>query len=197
MKREFLAQFVSLALGPLTFLVLMPLIIVYRQTGNLGYALTWELFSLFFITVGVALLFIGRGQGVFSDFDLSIKAERQKFYHRVLILALIYFIATALIKGLFFHLTVVIFSTLLIIVAFTVANNFIKASIHLGIVCAFVFSMGLFFGPYVFIWLFFLIPLMAWSRFKLKKHTLKEMLTGGLLGTAITLFSFFSWKFLI
>lgn len=197
MKREFLAEFISLVLGPLTFLVLMPAVIVYRQTGNLSYAFEWELFSLFFILIGVALFFIYRGRGVFSDFDLSKKPERQKFYHLVLVLSFVYFISTALIKGFFFHLTAIILSVFLIILAFDVVNNFLKASIHLGVVCAFVFSMGIFYGLNTFLLLFPLIPLMAWSRFKLKKHTLMELLVGGLIGTGATLLSFFVWRILI
>jgi len=197
MKKEFLAQFVSLALGPLTILILMPIIIVYRQTGNLGYSLEWEIFSLFFIFLGLAFFLVGRARGIYSDFDISKRQERERFYLVTLILTFVYFISTALIKGFFFHLTAIILSSFLIVLAFTVANSFIKASIHLGIVCAFVFAMGLFYGPTVFIPLFFLIPLMAWSRLDLKKHTPKELLVGGLLGTLITIASFIIWEFLI
>lgn len=197
MKKEFLAQFVSLALGPLTILSLMPIIVVYRQTGNLGYSLEWEVFSLFFILLGFALFLVGRAKGIYSDFDISKREERERFYLVTLVLAFVYFISTALIKGFFFHLTAVVLSTFLIILAFTVANSFIKASIHLGIVCAFVFSMGLFYGTNIFIPLFFLIPLMAWSRLKLKKHTPKELFTGGFLGAIMTVASFLIWRFLI
>jgi len=197
MKKEFLAQFVSLALGPLTILILMPIIIVYRQTGNLGYSLEWELFSLFFILLGFALFLLGRAEGVYSDLDISKRGEREKFYLITLIIAFVYFIATALFKGFSFHLTSIILSSFLIILTFMVANSFIKASIHLGTVCAFIISMGLFFGPNVFIPLFFLIPLMAWSRLQLKKHTPKELFVGGSLGTIITIVSFLIWKFLI
>ena len=197
MKKKFLAQFVSLALGPLTILTLMPIIIVFRQTGNLGYSLEWEIFSLVFIVVGLVLFLIGRVEGVYSDFDISKRQERERFYLVTLILTFIYFIVTALMKGFFFRLTAITLSSFLIVLAFMVANSFLKASIHLGIVCAFVFSMGLFYGPNVFIPLFFLIPLMAWSRLELKQHTPKELLVGGLLGTVITIASFIIWEFLI
>jgi hypothetical protein len=197
MKKDFLAQFVSLVLGPVTILVLMPIIIVYRQTGSLGYSLEWELFSLFFIVIGLVLFLVGRVNGKYSDMDVSKRPERERLYLTTLVLAFIYFISTVLLKGFFFHLTAIILSTFLIILAFTIANSFIKASIHLGIVCAFVFSMGLFYGPNVFVPLVFLIPLMAWSRLVLKKHTPKELFVGGTLGTVMTIASFLIWRFLI
>jgi membrane-associated phospholipid phosphatase len=197
MKKEFLAEFVSLALGPLTILVIMPFIIVIRQTANLAYALEWEIFSLFFILTGFLLFLYGRAKGYYSDFDISKRKERARFYVTTLILSFIYFAATALIKGFSFHLTAIIFSTFLIILTFTLANHFIKASIHLGIVCAFVLAMGLFYGINVFIPLFFLIPLMAWSRLHLKKHSPKELLVGATLGSFMTVASFLIWKFLL
>jgi membrane-associated phospholipid phosphatase len=197
MKKKFAAEFISLFLNPLTFLTLIPFIVVFRQTKNLAYSLEWELFSLVVILIGLGILLYGMRSEIFSDFDLSKREERQRFYHITLVLALVFFVITVLIKGIFFHLSAVILACFLVILAFNVVNGFIKASIHLGTVCAFVFAMGLLFGLNVFIYLVFLIPLMAWSRLFLKKHTPKELLVGGLLGTVMTILSFIILEFLI
>jgi len=197
MKKQFAAEFVSIVLNPLTFLILIPFIVVFRQTKNLEYSLKWEVFSLVIIFLGLGFLLYGMRSEIFSDFDLSKREERQKFYHITLVLTFAFFIITALLKGIFFHLTVVILSAFLIVLAFNVANSFLKASIHLGTVCAFVVSMGLFFGLYVFIPLFPLIPIIAWSRLTLKKHTPKELLVGGLIGTLITVVAFIMWELII
>lgn len=197
MKKQFAADLVSVLLNPLTFLILIPFLVVFRQTKNLGYSLEWEAFSLVIIFIGLGFLIYGMRKEIFTDFDLSQREERQKFYHMTLVLVFIYFIITALLKGIFFHLTVVILSAFLIVLAFNVANSFIKASIHFGTVCAFVFSMGFLFGINVFVILFPLIPIMAWSRYFLKKHTPKELIVGGSIGTIITVAAFLLWELVI
>lgn len=168
----------------------MPYVIVYRQTTNVSSALKWLLFSSIFLVIAGVLLLVGRLRGVFSDQDLSIKEEREEFYIVALILAFSYLLISMMYKGLFFHLSIVSLGIFMGMLIFTFVNIYLKASIHMAVSCAFVLSIAIFYGVNTLIVLFWVLPLVAWSRLKLKKHTPKELLTGSILGTVITLLTF-------
>lgn len=195
-KKLFLAEIVSLIFGPVTFLLLMPYLIVYRQTLSFPYSLKWGIFSAIFIFIGIAFLITGRIKGKFSDQDLSIREERERFYIFALVLGFLYLAAALIFKGLLFNLSIASLGIFVAIVIFTVINKFIKASIHMAAACAFITSMLIFFGINS-LFLVWIIPLVAWSRIALRRHSVPELIVGGLLGTLITVGTFFVARFYI
>lgn len=186
-----LALFLSLLFHPVLFFFLMPFFVIYRQTNDPLYALKWELFSLLYIFTGLFLFLVGRKKGYFSDFDLTKRKERNLFYVIVLILALLYLGASLFFKGIFFSLSIVTLGIVMGILVFEVVNYYVKASVHMGIVSAWVVSMGLLYGITVFLSLVWIIPSVAWSRYVLKRHTAEELMIGFLLGVLITILTFF------
>jgi len=73
-------------------------------------------------------------------------------------------------------------------------NRWIKVSIHTATVSAFGIFLAILYQGW-FSLVLFLIPLMAWSRVKIKKHTPVEAVAGGFLGAFITIIVFILVKF--
>lgn len=175
-------RFLSFLFHPVIFFFLMPFLVVYRQTQNGFYALKWQVFSSFFIFLGIMLVLLGRWVGVFSDHELSVKEERSRFYAIVWVLAFSYLIIALYFKGIIFSLSIIALGILLGIVIFELANRFIKVSMHIAVACAFVVAIGLLYGQTAFMATVWIVPLLAWARITLKKHTIIEVIIGGVLG---------------
>jgi hypothetical protein len=190
MNKRILAEVLSLVFNPVIFLFSLPFLVVYRQTTNLSSAIKWELFSGFFVVIGLAIIYLGIRRGIFSDEDLSKRQEREEFYYFALILSFTYLIASLLLRGIFFHLSIVGLGLFLAIIIFTFVNKFIKASVHLGALWAFIITVSLLFGLNYFWLTIWIVPLVMWARLYLKRHTKKELIVGSMLGIFITLATF-------
>jgi len=82
-----------------------------------------------------------------------------------------------------------LFATILVLIS-QVVNLFIKSSLHvsLNIYLSFlVMTLNLKIG----ILLFLFTGLLGWSRIELGRHTLKEVLAGGVIGLSISLIMFY------
>lgn len=190
------AKIISFIFHPVFFFLIMPYLIIYRQTGNSFFALKWTVFSSIFIVIAGVLILLGRVKGVFSDFDISKREERSKFYFIVYFLAIIYFVIALFFKGAFFPLSIIIFGLIVGVVIFDFVNRRVKASLHIGVASSFVISISILYGINAFFFVLLLVPLLIWSRLVLKKHTLKEEIAGGILGSIITLLTFEIGKYL-
>lgn len=191
MNKKLLAKIISLVLNPVIFLLSLPFLVVYRQTANFSSAIKWEAFSCLFILLGLAIIFLGIKGGVFSDQDLSKRKEREGFYYFALILSFFYVFIALFLKGVFFHLSILGMGIFLAIIILTWVNKYIKASIHMATLVAFIIAIGILFGINYFFIGILAMPLVFWARLYLKRHTRKELYIGGILGILITLATFF------
>jgi len=185
-----LARYISFIFHPIFFAFIIPFIIVYHNTQNVGYGLQWTIFTVFFVFIGLIAFFILRPTDVLADFDLSHKTKRPIFYSTALLFAVIYFILAVIFKGIFFPLTIVSIGVILGIVLFELVNFYIKTSIHEGIISACVITVGVLYGftaAMAILWMPFAL---GWSRIVLKKHTKTEVLTGGFLGSIVAIITF-------
>lgn len=192
----FLAKLGSFVFNPLVFLLLMPFLTVYKQTESQLSAAKWGIFSALFIGIAFLFLAFGRWKKMFSDFDLSKRGERQKFYYVLWLLAFSYLLIALFFKGVFFYLSIMAFGISFGIVLLTIINQYVKASIHVAVASAFVVTLHFFHSETPLSRTFWIVPLVAWTRFFLKRHTVYELLTGGVIGTTITLLTFLVGKFL-
>lgn len=181
------AKFVSLLFNPIVFFLIMPFLVVYRQTQSGTYALKWQIFSSIFLFLGLVLFIIGRIKGAFSDEDVSKREERYKFYILLYILGFAYFLIAIFLKGVFFPLSIITFGIILGILVFNFVNRFIKASIHVAVSVAFVITIGFLYGWIYLLLTLWIVPLIFWARIVSKRHTVKEAIIGAILGLIITL----------
>lgn len=181
------AKFVSLLFNPIVFFLIMPFLVVYRQTQSGTYALKWQIFSSIFLFLGLVLFIIGRIKGSFSDEDVSKREERYKFYILLYILGFAYFLIAIFLKGVFFPLSIITFGIILGILVFNFVNRFIKASIHVAVSVAFVITIGFLYGWIYLLLTLWIVPLIFWARIVSKRHTVQEAIIGSILGLIITL----------
>ena len=185
------ARLISYLFHPVLFFLVMPFFIVYRQTASGLYAMKWMLFSSVFIFMGVMIIIFETVKGDFSDFDVSKREQRMKFYTILFVLGVLYLSVALFFKGIFFPLSFISVGIALGLIIFAFVSERIKASIHVGTACAFVVSMYILYGGTAFISALWIVPLVGWARWYLKKHTMMEMLIGGILGILITLLTYF------
>lgn len=191
------AKLVSLVFHPAILILILPFLVVYKQTESSLYALKWLLFSAFFVSLAGILVFFGEKIGVFSDADLTKRNERYKFYISISILALFYIAIVVYLKGITTPLAIIAVGALIGVFLFALLNHFFKISMHSGVVCAFVISVFVLYGVKTFFSIVLIAPLTIWARIVLGKHTLAEAISGGLLGGMIALVTFLIGKLII
>lgn len=177
------AKVISFISNPVFISLPAPYLIVFKATEDRAYALKWELFSFIFIMINVGYVFYGILRGYFSDFDLTIKDERKRFFIFSSITTVCYLLFVIFLKGPK-ELIIAIAGFLLSIFIFSLVHKKLKASFHVATVTAFVLAMTILYGGF-FIFGIAVIPLIAWSRIKTKHHTLLEVIAGGLVGAFV------------
>lgn len=171
---------VSFVFNPLILMLPLPYFIVYKDTKDNLYAWKWELVSLPYIaTVGLFLLY-GLRRHIFSNMDVSVRQERNLLFLFSGVVAFLYLYFLLLFASPT-NLFVVACGMVLGIILFSFVNLRIKASGHVAVISAFATSVAMVYGGW-FLFTLLLIPLVAWSRIVLKRHTVPEVIIGGLLG---------------
>jgi hypothetical protein len=181
------ARWVSWIGHPLVFISLsVAIIIALRLASRAGLALLLTLLATLILPMAL-LLFRGVRSGRWSDVDVSIRAERVRFYPRVIPISAMAVIALWLLGVPAFALRGAAVTLSLLVVA-ALVNFRIKLSLHA--LFAFYSALILFVvQPVVGAIAFALALLVFWSRLYLERHDLLETLVGaslGLLGGLVT-----------
>ena len=182
-----LARWVSWIGHPLVFISLsIAVIIILRLANRAGLALLLTLLVTLILPMAV-LLFWGARTGRWSDADVSIRAERVRFYLRAIPISAIAVIALWLLRAPALALRGAVVTLFLLVMA-ALINFRIKLSLHA--LFAFYSAIILFVvHPVVGAIAFALAFLVFWSRLYLGRHDLLETLVGaslGLLGGLVT-----------
>lgn len=179
------AKIVSLLLGPFFALFPVLFISVAKFSNDYSHALKWTIFSYAFVVAVALFVIIGVMLGIFSNFDVSKREQRPLLFAFSGLAMFCYLIALIIFDGpkiLFIDLSAIVLGLIIIIIV----NKWIKASIHLATFTAVALFVGIVYKGYFFLALA-LIPLLAWSRIKMKEHSLRETIVGSILGIMITL----------
>lgn len=137
------------------------------------------------VLVFIVFLFelYGVRKGFFSDLDVSKRKQRRPLFVFVLLMVIIFMLGIIYYKG---PSELLIGGVYMIagIAVFILVNKQIKASVHVASLSAFFISMGLLFGGLFYLGLL-CIPLIAWSRVVLHRHTVSEVIVGASLGISL------------
>jgi len=190
-----LASFISFVLNPLFILVFLPFFLVYKSTADVALGLWWTGYTFLFLMLLAAFTVYAVKRGIFTDLDVSRRDQRPIAFSFALVLAAIY------IAGLYLFRSPVVLKVIAIgvtigIVVLSLVNTRIKASIHIATFSGLLMGLALGYGGYFFV-LFLLIPILGQARISLKRHTPREIVTGGLLGTLISLGIYSFLRFLL
>jgi hypothetical protein len=181
------ARWVSWIGHPLVFISLsVAIIIVLRLASRAGLALFLTLLATLILPMAL-LLFRGVRSGRWSDVDVSVRAERVRFYPRAIPISAVAVIGLWLLRAPAFALRGAVVTWFLLVVA-ALINFRIKLSLHA--LFAFYSAIILFvIHPLVGAIAFVLAFLVFWSRLYLGRHDVLELLAGaslGLLGGLVT-----------
>lgn len=180
-----LARIISTLSNPIFLSLPIPYYLVFRATNNSLYAIKWTIYSALFVLIVGGFVLYNVRRGKFSDFDVSKREQRPLLFFACTILCLWYIVGLLFLRGplvLLLLVTSIIFS----IVVISFINTRIKASIHLATISAILTAISLISGR-VNVFILLLIPLIAWARVTVRRHTVSETIVGALTGSLLTL----------
>ena len=186
MKKN-LATFISVIGHPLLTLSVFTIIALFTYE-EFQRALWHSSFILAGIFLPITLkMYLNSKNGTYSNFDVSDKTQRQSWYiFAILILLTVTIILFVTDQPRQLCLSV-LFSLVLLVIS-RVMNHFIKSSLHVSLnifLSCLIIPMSLVAG----LILMSFTMVIAWARLTLKSHTLKEIITGALIGLAIGILS--------
>lgn len=180
-----IARFISFIFNPVLVILFVPFLLLYKSTGDIYSALGWTSYTAFFVLAMIMFIIYSVKKKVFTDMDVSKREQRPLLFFVSIICASVY------LAGLFLlHapqlLFVITFGIIVGIIVASIVNTQIKASIHVATISALIFTLAMGYDG-IYRLLLLLIPLVAWSRITIKRHTLLETIAGGVLGILLSL----------
>jgi membrane-associated phospholipid phosphatase len=180
-----IATFISIVGHPLLTIPLFILIVLFgNEDSSRAAPISFLIIGCVFIPVTIRL-YIKSRNGSYTNFDVSDKIQRRSLYLFVVPLLLIVTIilfATNQSRNLCLG---VLFALLLLILSQAI-NYFVKSSLHVSLniyLTALIFTVNFKAGVAALLF----TALISWSRVKLGRHSVKEVLFGLLIGTIIGL----------
>ncbi len=191
----FAAQVISVLFHPAVISIATPIVLMFFIQREVPYHIFWFFFPLIFVGIVILFTYVGVRTKLFSDFDVTKRSERKPLYFFVIIISLLY------IALLFFFqgpksLIVLGVGVLTGAIIFELVNKKLKASIHVAAVSAFFCVLALLYGG-IFFFFPLLIPVIAWSRIHMKRHTFSEAVVGGSVGIGLTLVMYLMVEYIL
>lgn len=180
----FSAQIISILFHPAVISIATPIILIFFIKREVPYSAFWVLYPLFFVGIAIVFTYLGVRTKLFSDFDVTKRQERKPLYFFVILISVLY-ITFLFVFGGPKSLMILGVGVLIGAIIFELVNKKLKASIHVAAVSAFMCVLALLYGG-IFLLLPLLIPVIAWSRIHMKRHTFSEALVGGSVGIGLT-----------
>lgn len=180
-----LANFVSVIGNPLYTIPVFVLIVMFgKEDFSKAVLISFLIVGCIFIPV-ILWMFIKSKNGTYSNFDVSDKHERKSLFWFafpfILIITVVMFVTNQ--PGI---ISVSMLFALILVVTSQIINFFIKSSLHVSLhifLSALIFTVNYKIGIAVLLF----TGLLIWSRLKLERHTVKEVLTGLAIGSIISL----------
>jgi len=180
-----IATYISTLGHPLLTIPLFIVIVLFgNEDSSRAAPISFLIIGCVFIPVTIRL-YIKSRNGSYTNFDVSDKIQRRSLYLFVVPLLLIVTIilfATNQSRNLCLG---VLFALLLLILSQAI-NYFVKSSLHVSLniyLTALIFTVNFKAGVAALLF----TALISWSRVKLGRHSVKEVLFGLLIGTIISL----------
>lgn len=184
-----IASFISFIGHPLLTISVFA-VIAFFTYENFQKALLHSIFILCAIFIPLTIkMYVSSKNGTYTNFDVSNQTQRQSWYvYAIVVLFIVTIILFVKEQPRTLRLSV-LFSLLLLTVS-KLLNYFIKSSLHISFN---IFLSFLIMPMNSFAGLFFLLftVFIAWARFTLNRHSIKELFAGSLIGFTVGIFSLF------
>lgn len=183
------AQIISFIFNPVMMLVFVPLLLVYKTTNDVIFALAWTMYTMIFLLAMSFFVIYGVHKKFFTDLDVSKRTQRPLLFGVGIFMTLIY------LWGLYFLngpkiLIIVTVGFIVGVLLMSLINTRLKISFHVTTITALLFTMAIVYQGFYYLTLI-LIPIVAWARLKIKRHTLPETIAGGCFGILVSLGMYF------
>ena len=158
-----------------------------RATGSLQDGLPWALVYVAFVCIlPAAYIGIEVWRGRISDVHINLREQRLKPY-AVSLLGVVLAWVTMLALGAPQLMTLFTFFTLIQMFMMLVLTTRWKISMHSMSITSAVVTVGVLYGPVAFLMLLPLILLVSVARVRLRRHSVRQVISGIALGGIITL----------
>lgn len=125
-------------------------------------------------------MYRNQARGTYTNFDVSDQAQRQRWYGLALGLLTVVSSLVFMTDQPYLVRISLVCATLLLGTSLLL-NLLLKSSLHVSLNTYLACLFCLFDAQSGWVWLA-VVPLIGWSRYQLGRHTLAELVTGGLLG---------------
>lgn len=187
-----LARIISFITNPIFILFPIPYLLIFRFGYGHVLAIKWTLFSLIFLFLAGVFVIYEVKNKVFSDMDVSRREQRPLLFAVTTGITVIYMLSLSYFKAPFI-LFITVWGIMLGIVLATLINTRIKASLHVCSITAVCLTIVRLY--YLSPLLLLIIPIVAWSRIKIKRHSVPEVIAGFILGVILTVFMYILLKY--
>ena len=191
-----IAYLISRVLGPAPLVIILWFVVALRSGIGFWKAI-WVYPLIFIFSIGIPLLlttYLVMLKKV-TDIDWSNIEDRNKYLMPISLISLFIFLILIflLTNTTIFHLALVLALIILVSVYITAILKF-KISGHMILASLTFAGINLFFDM-KFLWVYILLLPIAWARYTLKVHTVKELLAGTILSNGIMLLALliFGW----
>lgn len=182
---ESLARGISFVFNPLWFSILFIIYLVsskgYDRGDSIGIIIAGSL-SAFILPILIIGYMVNKGKT--SHMDIPERSQRVVPF---MIFSMIYFV-TFLVSvwiGLPGVFNAVLFAIFFNTIVYGIITLWWKISIHCAGIAGYLSATTLIIGPrHIILWL--IVPLLCWSRIRLKAHTPMQTLVGAVLGATLT-----------
>jgi membrane-associated phospholipid phosphatase len=176
------ARIISWVGHPLVFVsVTLALVVSLRLANRVGLLVLLALILAVVLPTAI-LLFRGARSGRWSDADVSVQTERKQFYPRAILISAGGVFSLFVLQAPRFVLQGATVTLALLLIASWI-NRFLKISLHtmFAFFCAVILVRITWIGGTIALTLAMLV---FWSRLRLRRHLLADVIWGMLLGTA-------------
>ena len=189
-RSTYVAQTISKFTSPTILSVIILLLIAFTKSKNLSESIEWvAIILLFFVVIPVVYVLVRTSR---SGNQTKSLVELNKFLKQhpadILILALSLGLPCLLILR-FFEAPAILISTIVALLAGSIVtslfNLFYRVSFHLtGITVLIIMAAQTWGRPYLFLLL--AIPLTSWAKFKIRDHTIPQLIIGTIVAVAVS-----------
>jgi hypothetical protein len=180
-----LAQVISFLFNPVMMLVFLPLLLVYKTTGDVILAMVWTVYTMIFLIAISFFVIYGVHKKIFTDLDVSVRTQRPLLFTGGIIMTLVYLWGLTFLNAPKILLIVTV-GFLFGVLLMALINTRLKVSFHVSTVSALLFTLAIVYQGYYYLALL-LIPGVAWARLRIKRHTLPETFVGACFGILLSL----------
>ena len=187
--RHALVRFLSILGHPYIF---APVVLTLNSLGqnqpNAGVSFYYGLCIGVAISLLAAITLVQIKRGHYSDFDISNQIQRQNFYPIIISIILLILVAAYIIEPDIHKIRHLLTSFLILSIAWPL-NHYVKASMHSAF-AIFLATIPIATSPLLSFTLGLIALGICWSRFELRKHSVKEIYFGCILGVMASVFDF-------